>query len=165
MTVIDRVYFSFVCLLKLILYSSRPKNQKCDRNIKCFCFAKILNQAFLQHDSHIWLGGFFTFLVDLAHGAPPPGGLVKPPYTIHRLLRDILNEFEHIHGKKRKEDLFFNKFFKAVVRRHTGGGGGSSSLAWRYGGRRGAVAATLLQQLLSEHRCFENGLANSRPAQ
>ena len=67
--------------------------------------------------------------------------------------------------KKRKEDLFFNKFFKAVVRRHTGDGGASSSLAWRYGGRRGAVAATLLQQLLSEHRCFENGLANSRPAQ
>ena len=63
------VYFSFVCLLKLILYSSRPKNQKCDRNQKCFCFAKILNQAFL-HYSHIWLRGFFTFLVALAHGVP-----------------------------------------------------------------------------------------------
>ena len=35
--------------------------------------------------------------------------------------------------KKRKEDLFFNKFFKAVVRRHTGGG----SLALRCGGRCG----------------------------
>ena len=34
-----------------------------------FCFTKILNQAFL-HDSHIWIWGFFTFLVvDLAHSA------------------------------------------------------------------------------------------------
>ena len=33
-----------------------------------FCFTKILNQAFL-HDSHIWLWGFFTFLVALTHGA------------------------------------------------------------------------------------------------
>ena len=36
-----------------------------------FCFAKILNQAFL-HGPQIWLRGFFTFLVALAHGAPPP---------------------------------------------------------------------------------------------
>ena len=33
-----------------------------------FCYAKILNQAFL-HCPHICLWGFFTFLVDLAHGA------------------------------------------------------------------------------------------------
>ena len=31
----------------------------------------MLNQAFL-HDSHILFWGFFTFLVALVHGAPPP---------------------------------------------------------------------------------------------
>ena len=46
--VMDMVYFSFVCLLKLILYNSKPQNQMCDWNQKCF----------------------FTFLVDLAYGAP-----------------------------------------------------------------------------------------------
>ena len=37
----------------------------------------------------------------------------KPPYTIHRLrvvLRDILNEFEHIHGKKEKKICFSTSF-------------------------------------------------------
>ena len=33
---------------------------------KMFCFTKILIQDFL-HDSHIWLWGFFTLLVALAH--------------------------------------------------------------------------------------------------
>ena len=62
------VYFSFVCLLKLILYISKPQNQICDWNIKCFLlFYKNLKSSFL-HDSHIWLWGFFTFLVALAHG-------------------------------------------------------------------------------------------------
>ena len=71
--VIDMVYFSFICLLKLILYNSKPQNQMCDWKPKMFlfCFAKILNQAFL-HYSHIWLWGFFTFLVALAHGAAFP---------------------------------------------------------------------------------------------
>ena len=32
------VSFSFVCLLKLILYNSQPQNQMCDWNQKCFCF-------------------------------------------------------------------------------------------------------------------------------
>ena len=36
--VIDMVYFSFVCLLKLILNNSKPQNQMCDWNQKCFCF-------------------------------------------------------------------------------------------------------------------------------
>ena len=67
MIVIDMVYFGFVCLLKLILYSSKPII-KCVTEMFLFCFTKILNQAFL-HDSHIWLWGFFTFLVALAHGA------------------------------------------------------------------------------------------------
>ena len=61
------VYFLFVCLLKLILYNSKPQNPICDwKKMFLFCFAKILNQAFL-HDSNIWLWSFFTFLVDLAH--------------------------------------------------------------------------------------------------
>ena len=72
MIVIDMVYFSFVCLLKLILYNSKPQNQMCDWNIKCFYFFdKNLKSSFL-HDSHIWLWGFFTLLVALAHGAPSP---------------------------------------------------------------------------------------------
>ena len=42
----------------------------CDWNQKCFCFVyKNLKSSFL-HDSHIWLWGFFTFLVSLAHGPP-----------------------------------------------------------------------------------------------
>ena len=36
--VIDMVYFSFFCLLKLILYNSKPQKQICDWNQKCFCF-------------------------------------------------------------------------------------------------------------------------------
>ena len=32
------VYYSFVCLLKLILYNSKPQNQMYDWNQKCFCF-------------------------------------------------------------------------------------------------------------------------------
>ena len=48
-------YFIFVCLLKLILYNSKPQNQLSEWT-KDFCFlcAKTLTQAFL-HDSHIWL--------------------------------------------------------------------------------------------------------------
>ena len=65
------VYFSFICLLKLISYNSKLQNHMCDWKPKKFqfCFVKILNQAFL-HYSHIWLWGFFTFLVALAHGVP-----------------------------------------------------------------------------------------------
>ena len=33
------VYFGFICLLKLILYISKPQNQMCDQNQKSFCFA------------------------------------------------------------------------------------------------------------------------------
>ena len=35
---IDMVYFIFVCFLKLILNNSKPQNQMCDWNQKCFCF-------------------------------------------------------------------------------------------------------------------------------
>ena len=31
-------YFSFVCLLKLILFNSKSQNQVCNWNQKCFCF-------------------------------------------------------------------------------------------------------------------------------
>ena len=67
------VCFSLICLLKLILYNIKLQNQMCDWKPKMFlfCFTKIVNQAFL-HYSHIWLLGFFTFLVALAHDAPPP---------------------------------------------------------------------------------------------
>ena len=42
----------------------------CDWNQKCFCFVyKNLKSSFL-HDSHIWLWGFYTLVVALAHGAP-----------------------------------------------------------------------------------------------
>ena len=61
------VYFSLVCLLKLILYNSKPQNQMCDWNQKCFCF--VLKKNLFYMNPHIWLWGFFTFLVDLAHGA------------------------------------------------------------------------------------------------
>ena len=33
------IWFIFVCLLKLILYNSKPQNQICDWNQNCFCFA------------------------------------------------------------------------------------------------------------------------------
>ena len=32
------IWFIFVCLLKLILYNSKPQNQMCDWNIRWFCF-------------------------------------------------------------------------------------------------------------------------------
>ena len=94
------VYYSFVCLLKLILNHSKPQNQMCDWNQKMFlfCFTKISKQAFL-HDSNFWRWGFFTFLVALAHSAPGPGWGSKmakfcprscwmPPYrSIYRQLQ------------------------------------------------------------------------------
>jgi len=57
--------FSFTCLLKLILYISKPQNQMCDWSQKCVLFYKNLKSSFST-----WLTGFFTFLVALVHGAP-----------------------------------------------------------------------------------------------
>ena len=34
------IWFIFVCLLKPILYNSKPQNQMCDWNQKCFCFVQ-----------------------------------------------------------------------------------------------------------------------------
>ena len=40
------VYFSLVCLLKLILYKSKAQNQMCDRNQKCFWF--VLQKSYIK---------------------------------------------------------------------------------------------------------------------
>ena len=50
-----------------------------------FCLAKILNQAFL-HSPHICLWGFFTFLVDLAHGAPSKKRLATVRTVVRKLV-------------------------------------------------------------------------------
>ena len=50
-----------------------------------FCFAKILNQAFL-YAPYICLRGFFTFLVDLAHVAASLTAALPPPTPPARLL-------------------------------------------------------------------------------
>ena len=55
------VYFSFVCLLKLILYNSKPQNQMCDGNQKSFCFVLQLRLFYMVHtfvsevSLHSWL--------------------------------------------------------------------------------------------------------------
>ena len=49
-----RVYFIFVCLLRLILYNSKPQNQRWDWNQKCFHF--ILQKSLIK---------LFTWLPDL----------------------------------------------------------------------------------------------------
>ena len=60
----DMVYFSFACLLKLILYNSKPQNQMCDWKPKMFlfCFTKLwiklfyMTQTFDSEFSlHSWL--------------------------------------------------------------------------------------------------------------
>ena len=66
----DLKSFSIIFFFCSSIQPQHAVNQMCDWNQKCFYFAcpKILKQAFL-HDSHIWLWGFFTFLVVLAYGA------------------------------------------------------------------------------------------------
>ena len=55
------VYFSFVCLLKLILYNSRPQNQMCDGNQKSSWFVLQLRLFYMVHtfvsevSLHSWL--------------------------------------------------------------------------------------------------------------
>ena len=39
-------YFSFVCLLKLILFNSKSQNQMCNWNQKCFCF--VLQKSYIM---------------------------------------------------------------------------------------------------------------------
>ena len=68
-SLIEFISVLFDCLLKVIMYNSKPQNQMCDWNIKCFCFVlqKILNQAlYMTHtfDSEVSL----QLLVALAHG-------------------------------------------------------------------------------------------------
>ena len=59
-SLIEFISVLFDCLLKVIMYNSKPQNQMCDWNIKCFCFVlqKILNQAlYMTHtfDSEVSL--------------------------------------------------------------------------------------------------------------
>ena len=61
------VYFSLVCLLKLILYNSKPQNQMCDWNQKCFCF--VLKKSFLHEPTHLTL----RFLYILGWSGPRCG--------------------------------------------------------------------------------------------
>ena len=70
------VFWNLFCAIVNIRIKCVTENQN------CFCFEKILNQAFL-HYSHIWLSGLFTFLVALAHGAPPR---VSTSFMRHRLV-------------------------------------------------------------------------------
>ena len=52
--VIDIVYFSFVCLLKLILYNSKAQNQMCDWNQKIsVLFYKNLKSSFSTWLTHL----------------------------------------------------------------------------------------------------------------
>ena len=67
MIVIDMVYFSLVCLLKLILYNSKPQNQMCDWNQKCFCF--VLKKSFQHEPTHLTL----RFLYILGWSGPRCG--------------------------------------------------------------------------------------------
>ena len=80
-----------------------------------------------------------SWLYNQVRPMPPSGGLVKPPYTIHRLrvvLRDILNEFEHIHGKKEKKICFSTSFSRLSYDGIQPGGGR------RWVGRCGGSVAT-----------------------
>ena len=70
LSLISMVYFIFVCLLKLILYNSKPQNQICDWNQKKMSVLLFTNlRSSFLHDSHNWLWVFFTLLVALAHRA------------------------------------------------------------------------------------------------
>ena len=92
----------FFCLLILILYNSKPQNTFDSVVCYCtkmflFCFTKILNQAFL-HDSVIWIWGFFTLLVALAHGVA--GGLLRHTHNFWQPTFNInfhwrVGEFRH----------------------------------------------------------------------
>ena len=60
--------FYFCLFFETYLNNSKPQNRMCDWNVSVL-FTNILYQMFL-HDSQIWLWGFFTFLVALAHSVP-----------------------------------------------------------------------------------------------
>ena len=81
MIVDDMVYFSFVCLLKLILYNCKPQNQICDWNQKRFCF--VLQKSKIKLSTWLKLLSL-RFLYIIGCSGPKCAALtVKATFLLH----------------------------------------------------------------------------------